>query len=324
MKRLFAVLVLAAMGGTALGVHTAIAQSTYPSKTIQLIVPFPPGASTDLLARFLAPKLQDALGQTVVVENRAGAGGLIGAGVVAKAPADGHTLLVASSTVMQGPLLQKKPAFETLTSFSPVAAAFQHPFLLAASATIPVHNIGDLIRYAKDNPGRLNAASLGGFSDVMSMMFRRAANADIHIVPYRGGAEAMIGVVRGDSHLVFNPYSAMEAQISSGQLRAMAVTSLERSAAVPNVPTLDESGMKGFEIINVVGVLAPAGTSEEVVRRLSTEIMKIMSSEDGRQFVQTRGNDLISDFSPAFYQKLLSDADQRFRKILDEIGFQKQ
>ena len=134
----------------------------------------------------------------------------------------------------------------------------------------------------------------------------------------------MIGVVRGDSHLVFNPYSAMEGQISSGQLRAMAVTSLKRSAAVPNVPTLDESGMKGFEIINVVGVLAPAGTSEEVVRRLSTEITKIMSSEEGRQFVQTRGNDLIPDFSPAFYQKLLSDADQRFRKILDEIGFQKQ
>ena len=324
MNRLFAAFVAAAFGGLAFGHCTATAQSSFPSKTIQLIVPFPPGASTDLLARFLGPRLQDALGQTVVVENRAGAGGMIGAGVVAKAPPDGHMLLVASSTVMQGPLLQKKPPFETLTSFAPIAAAFQHPFLLAASATIPVHNIGELVRYARDNPGRLNAASLGGFSDVMSMMFRRAANADIQIVPYRGGAEAMIGVVRGDSHLVFNPYSAMEAQLSSGQLRPMAVTSLKRSAAAPDVPTLDESGMKDFEIINVVGVLAPAGTPEAVVSRLSDEIAKIMRSEEGRQFVLTRRNDLIPDYGPGFYSKQLADADKKFRKVIDDIGFQKQ
>ena len=324
MNRLFVLLLIAAVGGSALSVGHATAQSTFPTKAVQLIVPFPPGASTDLLARFLAPKLQDALGQTVVVENRAGAGGLIGASVVAKSTPDGHTLLVASSTVMQGPLLQKKPAFETLTSFAPVAAAFQHPFLLAASATIPVQNIGELIRYAKDHPGRLNAASLGGFSDVMSMMFRRGANVDIQIVPYRGGAEAMIGVVRGDSHLVFNPYSAMEAQLTSGQLRPMAVTSLKRSAATPNVPTLDESGLKDFEIINVVGVLAPAGTPEPIVKRLSEEVAKIMRSEEGRQFVLTRGNDLVPDYSPAFYARQLSEADKRFRDVVDEIGFQKQ
>ncbi|MBN9050232.1 MAG: tripartite tricarboxylate transporter substrate binding protein [Rhizobiales bacterium] len=302
----------------------APAQETFPARPVQLLVPFPPGASTDLLARFLAPKLSAALGQPVVVENRGGAGGLIGAGVVAKAAPDGHTLLVASSTTMQSPLLQKNPAFDTVKDFAPVIAAFQHPFLMVSSATIPVHNIAELIQYAKANPGKLNAASLGGFSDVISMMFRHAAGLQLQIVPYRGGAEAMIGVVRGDAHIVFNPYSAMQPQIQSGQLRMMAVTSLQRSPTVPDVPTLAESGLKDFEIINVVGILAPAGTPQPIVQRLNREIAAIVSSPEGRKFITDRGNDTIPDYSPDHYAKLLKAADTKYRRVIDEIGFVKQ
>lgn len=299
-------------------------EAAFPTRPVQLLVPFPPGASTDLLARFLAPKLSAALGQPVVVENRGGAGGLIGAGVVAKAAADGHTLLVASSTVMQSPLLQKNPSFDAVKDFVPVAAAFQHPFLMVSSATVPVHTIAELIQYAKANPGKLNAASLGGFSDVISMMFRHAAGLQLQIVPYRGGAEAMMGVVRGDAHIVFNPYSAMQPQIQSGQLRMMAVTSLQRSPILPDVPTMAEAGLKDFEIINVVGILAPSGTPQPVVQRLNREIAAIMTSSEGSQFVTARGNDTISDHSPDYYAKLLKAADEKYRRVIDEIGFVKQ
>lgn len=303
----------------------ALAQdAAYPTRPVQLLVPFPPGASTDLLARFLASKLGAALGQPVVVENRGGAGGLIGAGVVAKAAPDGHTLLVASSTTMQSPLLQKNPAFDTVKDFAPVIAAFQHPFLMVSSATIPVSNIAELVQYAKANPGKLNAASLGGFSDVISMMFRHAAGLQLQIVPYRGGAEAMMGVVRGDAHIVFNPYSAMQPQIQSGQLRMMAVTSLQRSPSLPDVPTLAESGLKGFEIINVVGILAPTGTPQPILHRLNREIAAIVSSPEGQKFIRDRGNDTIPDQSPGYYSKLLKEADAKYRRVIDEIGFAKQ
>lgn len=313
--------VAALMTGT---FSAALAQEAFPARPVQLLVPFPPGASTDLLARFLAPKLSAALGQPVVVENRGGAGGLIGAGVVAKAAPDGHTLLVASSTTMQSPLLQKNPAFDTVKDFAPVIAAFQHPFLMVSSATIPVHNIAELIQYAKANPGKLNAASLGGFSDVISMMFRHAAGLQLQIVPYRGGAEAMMGVVRGDAHIVFNPYSAMQPQIQGGQLRMMAVTSLQRSPTLPDVPTLAESGLKDFEIINVVGILAPAGTPQPIVQRLNREIAAIVSSPEGRKFITDRGNDTIPDYSPGHYAELLKAADTKYRRVIDEIGFVKQ
>ena len=157
-----------------------------------------------------------------------------------------------------------------------------------------------------------------------SEYFKHAAGLDFQVVPYRGGAEAMIGVIRGDSHIVFNPYSAMEAQIGSGQLRAMAVTSLARSPIIPNVPTLAESGFPNFEIINVVGILAPAGTPDPVVSKLNEVIAKVMASADGKSFVVSRGNDLVHDFSSAYYGSLLSAADKKYGAVIEQIGFKKQ
>jgi tripartite-type tricarboxylate transporter receptor subunit TctC len=301
----------------------AISQS-YPSQSIQLVVPFPPGASTDLLARFIGPKLSEALGQPVVVENRSGAGGLIGAAYVAKSKPDGHTLLVASSTVLQSPLLQIKPAFDPVKDFAPIAAAFQHPFLMASTGNLPPRDLPELLSYAKSNPGVLNAASLGGFSDAISQMFKNAAGIDIQIVPYRGGSEAMIGVIRGDAHLVFNPYAAMRSQLQSGQLKAMAVSSLKRSPAIPDVPTFAESGMPGFEIINVVGLLAPAGTPDPILKRLNAEIARIITAPEGKEFILSSGNDTITDLSPAYYASLIRAADDKYRVVIDRIGIKKQ
>ncbi len=323
-KPRFAELVLSVGFVAVLGI-AAVAQgaSPYPDRNIQLVVPFTPGASTDLIARFIAPALSDALGQPVIVEDRPGAGGIIGATYVAKANPDGYTLLTASSFVLHGPLLQTTPSFDPIKDFAPVAPTFQNPFLLVTSATLPVRNISELVGYAKANPGKLNAASLGGFSDVISAMFRKAAGIDIQIVPYRGGAEATMGVVRGDAQLAFNPYASMQAQIASGQVRMMAVTGLQRSPAIPDVPTFAESGIPDLDILNVVGILAPAGTPKPVVERLNHEIAKILQTSDGRSFVTTRGNDIVEDLSVEHYEVLLRQANDKYRRVIEEFGIEK-
>ena len=307
------------------GLAPANAQNgEYPNRPVQLVVPFSPGASTDLVARFLAPYLTEELGKPVVVENRAGAGGLIGASVVAKSPADGHVLLVASSTVLQSPLLQKSPAFSATKDFAPVAAVFQHPFAVISSGKLTAKTLPEFIAYAKANPGQVNTGSLGGFSDVISAMFIRAAGIDAHIIPYRGASEAMVGVIRGDAHLMFTVYGAAQSQIATGEVRLLGVTSLKRSPPLPNVPTLVEGGLKDFEILNVVGVLAPAGTPAATIARLNNAVAKAMKSQAARDFVAGLGNEEIEDFSPGKYGALIAAADQKYRHVIEELGIPKQ
>ena len=259
-----------------------------------------------------------------MVENRAGAGGLIGASVVAKSPADGHVLLVASSTVLQSPLLQKSPAFSATKDFAPVGAVFQHPFAVISSGKLTAKTLPEFIAYAKANPGQVNTGSLGGFSDVISAMFIRAAGIDAHIIPYRGASEAMVGVIRGDAHLMFTVYGAAQSQIATGEVRLLGVTSLKRSPPLPNVPTLVEGGLKDFEILNVVGVLAPAGTPAATIARLNNAVAKAMKSQAARDFVAGLGNEEIEDFSPGKYGALIAAADQKYRHVIEELGIPKQ
>ena len=207
----------------------AFAQGTaYPSKPIQLVAPFPPGASTDLAARYFGPRLQEALGQTVVVENRPGAGGILGSTYAAKAAPDGHTLLVASSSVILGPLMQKAPAYDAVRDFVPVITIFQHPFVLVANKQM-TGNLVELTALAKANPGKFNIATLGTYNDLMSEMFKKAAGLDIQLVHYRGAAENMVGVIRGDSHLTFTGYSVVQSQLAAGEIRVIGAASLRRS-----------------------------------------------------------------------------------------------
>jgi tripartite-type tricarboxylate transporter receptor subunit TctC len=299
------------------------AQDAYPSKPIQLVVPFPPGASTDLLGRYLGPKLKDALGQPVVVENRPGAAGVLGASYVAKSAPDGHTLLIASSSVTNAPQLQKSPAFDTTRDLAPIAIAFQHPFVLVANPSLPTGDVKELFAHAKANPGKLNVATLGGFSDLMGQMLKKAANLDMQIVPYRGAAEMAVGVIRGDSHMALNAYSAVQGQVAAGQLRLMGVAGLRRSPSIPEVTTLHEMGLSGFELINVIGVLAPAGTPKPILDKLNATIATIMGSPESRAFLLTRGNDPAEDFSAAAYAAYIKKDNERFREVVDAVGYQK-
>jgi tripartite-type tricarboxylate transporter receptor subunit TctC len=214
--------------------------------------------------------------------------------------------------------------FDTMRDLAPIAIAFQHPFVLVANPNLPASNIVELIAYAKANPGKLNIGTLGGFSDLMSIMFRTAAGLDIQVVPYRGAAEAAVGVIRGDSHLTLNAYSAVQAQIAAGQLRPMAVADLRRSPSIPDIPTMQEAGLTGFELINVVGVLAPAATPKPVLDKLNATIAGIMGSPEGREFVTSRGNDLASDMSAAAYAAYIVKDNERFKKVVEEVGYQKQ
>jgi tripartite-type tricarboxylate transporter receptor subunit TctC len=308
--------------------HKAWSQSavSFPTKTINLIVPFPPGASTDLLARYLALKLRDALGQPVIVENRPGAGSTLGATYVAKSPPDGHTLLIASSAVMQSHLIQKAPTYDSIRDFAPIAAAFQHPFvvLTGTSAHAPAQNIKDMIAYAKANSGKLNFATVGGFADLLIEIIKKDAGINMQIVPYRGASEATLGVIRGESDMTINSYAAVQGQVDSGQLRILAVTSLQRHEAIPDVPTLAESGLPGFEVINVIGVLAPAATPKATLDKLNAEIGRILKTPETRQFITSRRYDVVDDVSPGYYAGQIKGETERFSKVIQEIGYQKQ
>lgn len=296
----------------------------YPSKPITIVVPFPPGASTDLMARYIAPKLREVLGQPVIVENKGGAGGMLGAAHVAKAAADGHTLLLASSTVHNSPLLQKNPTYDSNRDLTPIIAIMSHPFALVANSALPVKNTGELIAYAKQNPGKLNFATLGGFNDIFCEAFKKAAGVDIHLVHYRGAAENTIGVIRGDAHLTFNGYAFVQAQLNAGQLRMMGFTSLQRSKALLDIPTVAEGGAPGFEVINVVGILAPAGTPKPIIDKLNTDIARIVSTPEAKEFITTRGNDIVENRSPGFYAAKIKRETDRTQRIIAEIGYQKK
>jgi tripartite-type tricarboxylate transporter receptor subunit TctC len=302
---------------------TAFAQ-TYPNRPITLVVPFTAGAVTDIMGRFIGEKLAAAFGQPVVIENRPGAGGIVGASVVSKANPDGYTLLLASTSVVHGPMLQKAPSYDSTKDFTPVAGVLQTPFVLAVNLDVPAKDVVELVTYIKANPGKINSASIGGFADVLTLMFKQAANVDVQIVNYRGVPEAVVGVMRNDAQLTMNPYASIQSQADAKQIRMLAVTADQRSSVIPNVPTFAEMGLPQVNILNVVGILAPPNTPKDIVEILNREISKIVQSEEGRRFIISRGNDEIADPSTQNYAKMLRDVGEKYQRIINDFGLEKR
>jgi tripartite-type tricarboxylate transporter receptor subunit TctC len=301
---------------------SAFAQS-YPTRPITMVVPFTAGAVTDIVARFLAHKLSDSLGQPVIVDNRAGAGGIVGAASVARARPDGYTLLLASTSVIYGPLLQKSPAYDSRKDFTPIAAVLQTPFVLVVSAKGPAKTVPELQAYAKANPGKANMAALGGFGDAPILMFAKAAHLDAQIVHYPGVPEAVIGVLRNDAQLTMAPYASVQGQVEAGQLRVLAVTADRRSPIIADVPTFAELGLPEVVLYNVVGVLAPANTPKAIVDRLNGEIAKVVKSDEGRAFITSHGNDEINGLSQEHYAAILKDVGDKYEKAIQDFGMEK-
>ena len=271
----------AALLGAAVLAGRASAQ-TFPNRQIRIVVPYSPGGGADTTARLLAPKLQEALGESVVIDNRPGAGGIIGDDAVAKAAPDGHTLLIGAFAHAVNPSLQPKMPFRTPDDFAPISLLVTVPELLVITPSHPAKTVMELVAMAKAQPGKLLYASSGNGSaqHLAAELFRLRAGIDIGHVPYKGGGLAVADVAAGHVPFYFGNMSAALPQARAGRVRALAVTSAERSPAAPDVPTIAEAGIQGCEISEWNGLLAPAGTPPAVVERLHVEVTKIMQSDE--------------------------------------------
>jgi tripartite-type tricarboxylate transporter receptor subunit TctC len=265
---------------------------TYPAHAIKLVVPFPPGGSTDILARPIAQKLSQALGQQVVVENRGGAGGTIGAEAVAHAAPDGYTLLMGHiGTLAVAPSLYPKLAYDPRTSFAPVSMVAILPNVLVVNPSNPAHSVREFIAYAKAHPGALTYSSGGNGSaaHIAFEMFKQEAGIDVVHIPYRGTAPSVTDVIGGQVAATMTGVAPVLPFIRSGQLRALGVSGRERSPALPDVPTIAEQGVKDFEATQWYGLVAPAGTPAAIVERLNGELRKILASPETSELFASLG-----------------------------------
>ena len=281
-KFLLAMFILAS-ATTSISVNS---QTAYPNRPIKLISPFPPGGASDALARLVATKLSEGLGQTVTVDNRAGASGNIGHEAAAKSSPDGYTLLLSnSSSVVTNPHLFKKLPFDPLSDFAAISMVASAGQVLVVHPSVPVTTIAELTAFAKANPNKLNFGSGGkGIqSHISGEMYKSAVGVDIVHIPYKGTIQAVNDLLAGQVQMVFSDMAPALPHIKSGKLRAIAVTSSQRSAAVPDVPTISESGLPGFSSGVWWSVLAPKGTPVEIVNRINSEIGKMMQSTDVRE-----------------------------------------
>ena len=270
---------------------TLRAQS-YPSKPIRLIIPFPPGGSTDILGRSLAQKLSEAWGQQVLVDNRGGAGGTIGADLAAKAPADGYTLLMGHiGTLAVNVSLYPKLSYDPVRDFAPVSMVALVPNVLVVHPALPVKNVTELIAYAKANPGKLNYSSGGNGSAAHLAVeyFKLQTKTEIVHVPYKGTGPSVTDLIAGQVSMTMTGAPAVMPHVQSGRLRALGVSSPQRIPALAQIPTVAESGVPGFDATQWYGVVAPAGTPKDVVAKLNAEIRKIMQSKEMLDRLNTEG-----------------------------------
>lgn len=295
----------------------ASAQESFPSKPVRMVLPFPPGGVTDLLARALAEKLAPRLGQPVIVDNKPGAGTVLASDMVARAPADGHTLLLAASSLGTAPLLYEKVGHDPIKSFAPVTQVASVVHVLVVNPQLPVKSVKELIAYAKANPGRLNYSSTGtGTSTHLEgELFKSMAGVYMVHIPYRGSGPALVDLVSGQVNVMFDAYGSSGQFIKSGKLRALAVTTAKRSQSVPDLPTMQESGLPGYEAMPWLGLVAPAGTPQPVIDRLHQEVAKVLEDPEIRSKFKGWGLDIIGNTPKEFASFLQRDI-QQWEKVI--------
>lgn len=273
-----------AFAGMLLAPALGCAAEAYPAKPIRLVVPYPPGGATDVIGRTLAQHLSTTLGQQVVVDNRAGAAGNIGAELVAKAPADGYTLLMGALTshAINAALYKSRVPYDLEKSFAPVAIVGTVPLVFVVNPSVSANSLPQLVLLAKSKPGAITFASAGNGSPqhLAGEMFKRMAGVEMLHVPYKGSGPAMTDLIGGQVLSMVETVPAAQAYVKSGKLRALAVTSSERVGALPDVPTANEAGLKDFEVSSMFGIVAPAGTPAPVIDRLSNDLKKILSEPE--------------------------------------------
>ena len=301
-------------------VSYAIAQ-TYPAKPVRIIVPFPPGGGTDIVARAVAQKLGESLGQTFVVDNRGGAGGTLGSEAAAKSPPDGYTLAIAtSSTHGVAPSLYPKLGYDPVADFAPVTLVATTPFVLVVHPALPVKSVPELIALAKRQPGRLNYGSAGnGSSNHLTVeMFDMMANIKMTHVPYKGSGPALVDLMAGQVDLLINDMSSLINYVNAGKMRAIAVTSSKRNPALPKVPTIAES-LPGYEAEAWYGVIAPSKVPAAITAKLQEEIVKLLRTTDLKDRLHTQGLDAVGNSQAEFLTYMQRDI-AKWAKVVKASG----
>jgi tripartite-type tricarboxylate transporter receptor subunit TctC len=299
----------------------AVRAQTYPSRQITLIIPFAVGGSNDIVGRTIGKKLAEVWGQPVVVENRSGAGGVIGTSVVAAAPPDGYTLLLVSSTFTINPAIKKSMPFDTIKGFTPVAFIARSPLLVTASNELPVKSAKELLALASSKPGQITYASSGpgSINQISAELIALSAGVKLTHVPYRGGAPALNDLLGGHVDIYVSSLPQVLQLAQSGQAKALAVTSAKRTALLPNVPTLDESGIAGFDLWSWWGIVGPAGMPANVVNALNSEIGKMLTSPELSTFLSNEGAEAEA-MTPQQFGDLMRLETERWVKVAHEAN----
>ena len=315
MRRLLYALAMMAAATAALG-------QSYPSRPVRMIVAYPPGASTDVVARLVAHYLGERLGTAVVVENRPGAAGLIGTEAAAKAAPDGHTLLFAlQDTHTLQPILRRKLPYDPEKDFVPLAKVGDIYLLIVANAKVPAKDAKELVAYAKANPGalRFSSAGEGGINHLVVELFKQRAGIDIGHIPYKGGAQATLAVIAGEVEIFGGSRTLLAKAIDAGQVRAIGIAQPARSPFLPNVPTMAEAGFPDFVVSAWFGVFAPTGTPEAIVNRLSETIVAIAGSEEYQKRLIAAGGEGLP-LGRGDFEKFLKEESNRWRQVIQRAG----
>jgi len=299
----------------------AFAQA-FPSKPVKLVIPFPPGGSLDAVGRAIADKLTQMWGQSVVVDNKPGAGGNIGADFVAKSAPDGYTVVMgALSTHAVNPSLYPKMPYDAVKDFAPISLVAITPNVLVVNPSLPVNSVKDLIAYAKANPGKLSfgSGSNGSAGHLAGELFKVDTGTDMVHIPFKGGAPALQALLAGDTQLMFDNLANSMQQVKAGKLKALAVTTEKRSALVPDLPTMAESGVPGFDISTWFGIMAPAGTPPDVIAKWNTDLVKVLNSPDMRERMTAQGAEAAPD-TPAEFSAFIARELAKYARIVKASG----
>ena len=320
-RRLLVVALLLLHAATAYGQSDAA--KNYPDRPVRLIVPWPAGGGTDIFARAISDKLRQSLGQPFLVENRPGASGNIGASTVVRAAPDGYTIMIGTITLATNPALYKSLDFDATKDLATITLVAGVPHMLVVNPSVPAKNVKELIALVKREPGKKSYASAGVGSpfQIAAELFKETAGVDILHVPYKGGAPAVADVIGNHVDMTFANLVAVLPQAKSGQVRALAVTSAKRSSAAPDIPTIAEAGLPGYEFTSWFGVLAPAGTPPGIIKKLNTEIVSALRSPEISARLSAEGADLIAG-TPEEFDSFLKAETLKWAKVIRAAGIQ--
>jgi tripartite-type tricarboxylate transporter receptor subunit TctC len=307
------------------GAGTAPAAEQYPTKPIRIVAPFPPGGTADFLARLLADKLNQKWGQPVVVDNRSGAGGVIGTDIVAKAARDGYTVLMSAIGHAANPALYKKLPYDTLRDFAPVVLIADVPLLIVLNPNLGVNSVKELLALARGKPGALNfaAGGVGASSHWAGELFRSAGKIEWNTVQYKGGGPALLAVLSNEAQLMFSPMPSSISMVKAGRLKAIAITSPKRASQMPNVPTIAEAGLANYEFQGWYGVLAPAGVPQAILLKLNRDFNAALQDPASRSAMAASGAEAMGGSMQEFSQFLQREV-KKYAQVAKDAGIRAQ